>query len=394
MPGKARESEPMASVVTPFARTVAPRAPIPLVDIGIQTRAVEHEVRLAFERVIASGGFVMGPAVNEFEEAFAAYCGTRHCVAVGNGTDALELGLRALGVGPGDEVVLPANTFVATAEAVMRAGARPVLVDCDPCTYLMDISQVADVIGARTRAVIPVHLYGQVVPMEEIAEIVYARDIAVLEDAAQAQGAQRWGTRAGAFGDAAATSFYPGKNLGAWGDAGAVMTASDQVANDLRALRNHGGEKRYEHRFIGLNSRMDAMQAAVLHAKLAHLDDWNEQRRQAAARYRALLGDVEQIVLPGVLEEGSPVWHLYVVQVPGRDQVLSALQTAGIGAGIHYPAPIHRLPGWQHLDLGPGSFPVSETVAERIISLPIYPGITHAQQERVAEVLRRAVEAL
>jgi dTDP-4-amino-4,6-dideoxygalactose transaminase len=376
------------------AETDADRAlaHIPLVDLAIQTAAIESDVRRHWDRVIAGGGFVQGIEVTQFEEAFARYCGTQHCVGVGNGTDALELALRAAGVGPADEVILPANTFVATAEAVIRAGAIPVLVDCDPATYLIDPTQIADVIGPRTRAVMPVHLYGQIADMESIAAVLAGRDVAVVEDAAQAQGAERHGVKAGRFGVAAGTSFYPGKNLGAWGDAGAVLTSSDEAAGQVRALRNHGGVNRYEHRWIGTNSRLDTLQAVVLLAKLRLLDSWNDQRRQAAERYRELLGDVEQVTLPSVAEGSCPVWHLYVVQVADRDEVLRSLQAAGIGAGIHYPSPIHLLPGWHDLKLGRGTgFPVAERAAGRILSLPLYPGITPAQQERVAQALRGAL---
>jgi dTDP-4-amino-4,6-dideoxygalactose transaminase len=366
--------------------------PIPLVDLAIQSAAIEADVRREWDRVIAGGGFVQGSQVAEFEEAFAAYCGTKHCLGVGNGTDALELALRAAGVRPADEVILPANTFVATAEAVVRAGAVPVLVDCDPATYLIDPAQISDRIGRRTRAVMPVHLYGQVADMKSIADVLSGREIRVVEDAAQAQGAQRDGIMAGQFGVAAGTSFYPGKNLGAWGDAGAVLTSSDEVAGQVRALRNHGGVNRYEHAWIGTNSRLDTLQAVVLLAKLRLLDLWNEERRQAADLYRQLLGDLEQVALPSVAAGSCPVWHLYVVQVAERDGVLRSLQAARIGAGIHYPSPIHLLPGWRQLSLGGrAGFPVAERAAERILSLPLYPGITAAQQERVAQALRDAL---
>jgi dTDP-4-amino-4,6-dideoxygalactose transaminase len=369
-----------------------PAERIPLVDLGAQSTTIEEEVRRGWDKVIAGGGFVQGIEVAQFERAFATYCGTVHCVGVGNGTDALELALRAVGVRSGDEVILPANTFVASAEAVVRAGAVPVLVDCDAETYLIDPAKMAERVGPRTRAVIPVHLYGQVADMDTIADILSGREIGVVEDAAQAQGAQRHGMRAGRFGVAAGTSFYPGKNLGAWGDAGAVLTSSDDVAVKLRALRNHGGENRYEHSWVGTNSRLDTLQAVVLLAKLQHLDSWNEQRCQAAERYRELLGGLEQVTLPSVLPGGRPVWHLYVVQVADRDRVLDSLHAAGIGAGIHYPSPIHLLPGWRQLRLGDkAGFPVAESAAERILSLPLYPGITATQQERVAQALKDAL---
>ncbi len=375
-----------ADVDRPLDRSVEE---IPLVDLAIQSATVEEEVRRGWHRVIARGGFVQGIEVAQFEEAFAAYCGAKHCVGVGNGTDALELALRAAGVRPADEVIIPANTFVATAEAVVRAGAVPVLVDCDPTTYLVDPTKIADHLGPRTRAVIPVHLYGQVADMESIADVLSDRGSVVIEDMAQAQGARRHGIMAGQFGTAAGTSFYPGKNLGAWGDAGAVLTSSDDVANEIRALRNHGGDHRYEHRMIGTNSRLDTLQAVVLLVKLRLLDAWNELRREAAERYSELLGGLEDVTLPSVALGNCPVWHLYVVQVPDRDRVLRSLHAAGIGAGIHYPKPIHLLPGWRELGLGrKAGFPVAERAADRILTLPLYPGITALQQERVAQVLR------
>jgi len=364
-------------------------APIPLVDLGIQHREVEAEVRTGFDRVFAATSFVLGPEAERFEAQFADYCGVRHCVGVGNGTDAIELALLAIGVSAGEEVVLPANTFVATAEAVLRAGARPVLVDRDD-HYLMDPESVADRIGPRTRAIVPVHLYGQIAPMKALAELV-GEDVAVVEDAAQSQGAVQDGRLAGSFGAAAATSFYPGKNLGAYGDAGAVLTDSDQLADALRALRNHGGVRRYEHGRFGVNSRLDGLQAVVLSAKLERLDAWNGQRRAAAARYDELLSGLEQVVRPATAPGNEHVWHLYVVRVPDRDKVLDALHAAGIGAGIHYPAPVHLLPGWRFLGLGPNSFPRAEAYAAEILSLPIFPGITSDQQERVASTLAAAL---
>ena len=364
-------------------------AGIPLVDLGLQHRRIAGEVRAGFDRVLETTAFILGPEAERFEQAYADYCGVRHCVGVGNGTDAVELALRAAGVGTGDEVVLPANTFVATAEAVLRASARVVLADCDE-TYLLDPESVADRVGPRTRAVIPVHLYGQLAPMKALAAAV-GEDVLVIEDAAQSQGATQDGRRSGSFGAAAATSFYPGKNLGAYGDAGAVTTSSDEVAARLRAVRNHGGVRRYEHGEFGVNSRLDGLQAVVLSAKLAVLDRWNAERREAAARYDRLLADVPGVVLPRVAPGNEHVWHLYVVRVPRRDEVLAALDGAGIGAGIHYPSPVHLLPAFGFLGLGAGAFPRAEAYAAEILSLPIYPGITAAQQERVADALTAAL---
>lgn len=361
-------------------------APIPLVDLRLAHRRVADDVRAGFDAVLESASFVLGPAVSAFEAEYAKYSEVNHCVGVGNGTDAIELALRGCSIGPGDEVVIPANTFVATAEAVVRTGATVVLADITP-DHLIDPSSVAERLTPMTRAVIGVHLYGQMAPMEALRSVV-GPDIALIEDGAQSQGARRWGRRSGSIGDAAATSFYPGKNLGAFGDAGAVTTNSAAVANHLAALRNHGGVNKYEHRQIGVNSRLDSLQAVVLSAKLAVLDNWNDERRDAAARYDALLADVAGLTLPTVADGNEHVWHLYVVQADDRDALVADLNQAGIGAGIHYPCPVHLLPAFAGLGHRQGDFPVTEAAAARILSLPIFPGITADQQSRVAEVAR------
>ena len=365
--------------------------PVPLVDLRLQHAQVAAEVERGFAEVLASGAYVGGPAVRDFEQEYAAALGVRHCVGVANGTDALELALRACGIGRGDEVVLPANTFVATAEAVVRAGATPVLADVDKDCLLLDADSVASAVGPRTRAVVPVHLFGQTAPVERLEELVAERGLLVVEDAAQSQGARRHGRTAGALGVASATSFYPGKNLGAYGDAGAVLTDDDDLARRVRLLGNHGSAAKYVHEQLGFNSRMDTLQAVVLRAKLARLEGWNDQRRAAADRYDTLLGDLPEVRLPGRLEGNVDVWHLYVVRVADRDAALQRLNAAGIGAGIHYPVPVHLQPAFVGLAAGPGSFPVAETAAQEILSLPLYPGITEDQQARVADELRRAL---
>jgi dTDP-4-amino-4,6-dideoxygalactose transaminase len=360
---------------------------IPLVDLAAQHAAVADEVRAGWDAVLARTAFVGGPDVAEFEREYAEFVGVQHCVGVGNGTDALELALRALGVGPGDECILPANTFIATAEAVARAGATPVLVDCDPDTALICVEAVAAAVTLRTKAVLPVHLYGQAAPVEQLRGVLPDR-VAILEDAAQAQGARRHGLPAGALGDIAATSFYPGKNLGAYGDAGAVVTSRPDLADAVRLLREHGSPRKYEHPVLGFNSRMDTVQAVVLRAKLRKLDGWNNARRAAAQRYDKLIGELETVHGPVVVEGNEPVWHLYVVRVSNRDSVLAELNAAGIGAGIHYPVPVHRTGAFASLG---GSYPVAERLAGEILSLPLFPEITPAQQERVADVLSNAV---
>jgi dTDP-4-amino-4,6-dideoxygalactose transaminase len=374
--------------VTTTIEKAGDQLPVPLVDLGLQHRRVAHKILEQVAQVMETTSFVLGPQVEAFEQAYAAFCGVPHCIGVGNGTDAIELALRAAGIGSGDEVIIPANTFVATAEAVARAGASLVLADCD-ADYLLDAASVAERVTRRTRAVVAVDLYGQPARFEQIANIV-PESVAVIEDAAQSQGATRWGQMAGSFGIAASTSFYPGKNLGAYGDAGAVMTHDGQLADRVQELRNHGGKQRYEHVVLGTNSRLDSMQAAVLSVKLPELPAWNGERELAAQRYADLLADMDEVVLPRVVDGNRHVWHLYVVRVAERDRVLAELEAHGIRAGVHYPKPIHQLPAYVGLCDAKG-LPNSERFANEILSLPIFPGITAAQQDRVVAVLREAV---
>jgi dTDP-4-amino-4,6-dideoxygalactose transaminase len=359
---------------------------IPLVDLQAAHAEVAGEVELGFKRVIANTAFIGGDEVTAFEREFAAFTGVPHCVGVANGTDALELALRAVGVGPGREVVLPANTFIATAEAVARTGATVVLVDCDPQTYLLDVDAARAAVTPATGALVPVHLYGQLAPVELVAD----GGVPVVEDAAQCQGATRHGRGAGSWG-IAATSFYPGKNLGAYGDAGAVVSTDADLATRVRTLANHGGLVKYAHDLVGFNSRLDGLQAVVLRAKLARLADWNARRRAAAARYDALLADVD-VVRPVTLAGNEHVWHLYVIRVPERrDEIVAAMNRAGIGAGIHYPAPVHLTPAFADLGYRAGAFPHAEAAAAQILSLPLYPQITAQQQERVVDALTAAM---
>lgn len=382
---------------------------VPLVDLRAAHAEVADEVELGFKRVLADTAFVGGREVAEFEREYAAFTGVPHCVGVANGTDALELALRAVGVTAGDEVVLPANTFIATAEAVARVGARVVLVDVDPETYLMDVDAALAAVTPATRAVVPVHLYGQLAPVERLAEGLAGRRVAIVEDGAQSQGATRHGRQAGSWG-IAATSFYPGKNLGAYGDAGAVGCLDATTADTVRALANHGGRTKYVHELIGCNSRLDGLQAVVLRAKLARLAGWNAARRNAAARYDALLAGLD-LVRPVTAAGNEHVWHLYVIRVPNRDgsggaepgrdalggagarrdAVVAALNAAGVGAAIHYPVPVHLTPAFAGLGYGVGAFPVAEAMAGQILSLPLYPQITAEQQQRVVDVLAAAL---
>jgi dTDP-4-amino-4,6-dideoxygalactose transaminase len=365
---------------------------IPLVDLSAQHAAVAAEVAQGWQEVLARAAFIGGPQVAAFEREYAEFSQVRHCVAMANGTDAIEIALRALGVGYGDECILPANTFVATAEAVCRAGATPVLVDCsDDGTYLIDSDAVEAAVTPRTRAIIPVHLYGQLAPVERLLPLARRTGIWLLEDAAQAQGARRNGASAGVLGDAAATSFYPGKNLGAYGDAGAALTSSADVAARMRMIRDHGSARKYEHEVLGFNSRLDTLQAVVLSAKLRRLAGWNAARRAAADRYDELLSGCDAVVRPCTLDGNEHVWHLYTVRVPERDRVLKELHAAGIGAGIHYPVPIHLTAAFAGLGYAEGAFPVAERTARELLSLPIFPEITAAQQERVVSVLLSVV---
>jgi len=362
---------------------------VPFVDLKLQNGRIRDAVFAGITEVIDSAAFVLSPQVAAFEREFAAFCGVEHAIGVGNGTDAIELALVGSGVAAGDEVIVPANTFLATAEAVARSGATLVLADCDE-DYLLDPVSVGERLTPRTRAIIPVHLYGQVAPVEVLRATV-GPDVLMVEDAAQAQGARRHGARAGSLGDVAATSFYPGKNLGAYGDGGAVMTSSDDIDRRVRELRNHGGVAKYEHRVVGMNSRLDGIQAAVLSVKLRVLDAWNAERREAAARYGQLLSDVPEVRTPQTAAGNEHIWHLYVIEAPDRAEILAELGASGIGAGIHYPTPVHLLPAFAGLGLGPGSYPTAERQANRILSLPMFPGITPAQQERVVAAIRRAL---
>jgi dTDP-4-amino-4,6-dideoxygalactose transaminase len=363
--------------------------PIPLVDLRLQHARVADETAEAVAEVMNSAAFVLGAHVAAFEAAYATYCGVAHCVGVGNGTDAIELSLRGLDLRPGDEVIIPANTFVATAEAVLRANCRLVLADCGE-DYLIDPSRVAELVTGRTRVVVGVDLYGQVADMEGLRAAI-GDDVAIVEDGAQSQGAFRNGRRAGSFGAAASVSFYPGKNLGAYGDAGAVLTEDAGLATRIQALRSHGGLRRYQHYLIGTNSRLDSIQAAILRVKLPYLDAWNEERRLAAETYRALLQDVDDVLLPVVAPGNTHVWHLFVIRIPRRDEVAERLVTAGIGAAIHYPRPVHQLGAFAGLNISRGPLPVSERLADQILSLPIFPGITVDQQTRVVTSLLRAL---
>ena len=360
---------------------------VPFVDLKAQQAEILDEVTPDILRTLAEAGFIGGPAVADFERDYARHIGTQYCVGVGNGTDALELALRAVEVEPGGEVILPANTFIATAEAVSRLGAVPVFVDVDPEHLLIDPDAVAAALTRRTQAIVPVHLFGQVAPMAALNELVRTSGIPIVEDSAQAQGASCALGMAGALGTVASTSFYPGKNLGAAGDAGAVTTDDPDIARTVRVLAAHGSEQRYVHERVGFNSRLDTIQAIVLRAKLGRLSGWNARRAEAAARYDVLLEAIPGVRRPRTADGNTDIWHLYVVRVAERDRVLAGLTAAGIGAAIHYPTPLHLTEAYQSFRIPAGTFPVAEAAARQILSLPMFPHLRAEQQEQVATAL-------
>lgn len=363
---------------------------IPLVDLKAQYRSIADEVRVAMDGVLERGDFVMGEALRKFEAEFASYCGSPHALGVASGTDALHLACRVLGIGEGDEVILPAFTFVATALGVTLAGGKPVLVDVDPDTALIDVKKVAEAIGPKTKAILPVHLYGQVADMDGLLALGNERGIPVIEDAAQAHGAELGGRRAGSMGAIGCFSFYPGKNLGAYGDGGAVTFSDPDLKDRLNLLRNWGSRKKYHHEEPGMNSRLDTLQAAILRVKLARLDGWNEGRRRLAAAYDEALAGIDGVQLTRTARESA--YHLYVIRVANRDEALTALQEAGIGAGLHYPFPVHSLKAYSFLGYQAGDFPVSEDWGKRCLSLPIYAEMPEEAVGRAAEVLSKVVK--
>lgn len=377
---------------------------VPLVDLHAQYLSIKPEVDAAVQRVIARSAFVGGEEVRAFEREFASYCAASgqqqaagekghlekslHCASCGNGTDALQLALRALGIGPGDEVITVAHTFIATASAISWTGATPVFVDIREDTMLMDPDRVEAAITPRTRAIIPVHLYGQLCDMDRIMEIAREHGLKVVEDAAQAHGARWRGVRAGSLTDAACFSFYPGKNLGAYGDGGAVVGRDEGLIAHIRMLANHGRQDKYLHEMLGVNSRLDNMQAAILRVKLRHLDDWSEARRSRASLYADALRGAP-LVLPTVHPEAQPVWHLFVVRIRDRDGLQEALAKEGISTGVHYPVPLHLQPAFESLGVPAGSLPVTEKVSAEVVSLPMYAELSDSQVGRIAELIKR-----
>jgi len=360
---------------------------VPFVDLGAQYRTIEGEIGEATSRVIQQSDFILGREVSLFEEEFAAFCEAKYAIGVDSGTSALELALRAYDIGPGDEVITAANSFIASALAISHAGARPILVDVDPSTYTVDVSAIEKAITPRTKAVIPVHLYGHPAHMNPIRELADKHGLVIIEDACQAHGTRYKGRRAGSLGHAAAFSFYPGKNLGAYGDGGIVVTNDRGIARRLEMLRNYGQKEKYQHLFRGYNRRLDTLQAAVLRVKLRYLEKWNAARRWNAVLYHKFL-DGCGLLLPGEAPGAESVWHLYVIRAEQRDALKEHLISRGISASIHYPIPIHVQPAYLDLGYKKGDFPVTESCAHQVLSLPMYAEISQDQIEYVAKTIR------
>jgi dTDP-4-amino-4,6-dideoxygalactose transaminase len=368
---------------------------IPLVDLKAQYHSIKAEIDEAMAHVMANTAFIMGKAVTDFENAFAQYAHAKHAIGVANGTEALMLAYQVAGLKHGDEVITTPHTFIASVSTLAHVGIKPVFVDIDPHTYNIDPNLIEKAITPKTKAIVPVHLYGQPANMDEIARIAQKHNLMIIEDAAQAHGAEWNGKRVGSWGAMTGFSFYPGKNLGAAGDAGGIITNDDNHAKALRLLINHGSENKYTHQVLGYNARMDGLQGAVLGVKMKYIEQWTEQRRANAEYYDELLSSVSDIITPKADPRARHVYHLYVIRVPRqRDAFLKHLQDNNIGAGIHYPLPLHMQPAFAHLGYQHGDFPITESLAESIISLPLYPELTHAQMETVVDVVKDALNVV
>ena len=361
---------------------------IQFVDLRQDYQEIKEEINQAIQRVLESGWFILGKELEAFEKEFAKYIGVKHVIGVNSGSDALYLSVKALGIGKGDEVITVSHTFISTVDAITRNGAKPVFVDIDPETYTMDVSQIEKKITERTKAIIPVHLYGHPADMDPIMEIAEEYGLYIIEDASQAHGAEYKGRKVGSIGHVACFSFYPTKNLGAYGDGGAIVTNDDELAENLRMLRNYGSSKKYYHDFVGVNSRLDEIQAAVLRVKLGHLDEWNEKRRKIAKLYNELLEDSD-VITPIEKEWAKHVYHLYVIRHRERDKLHQYLLKNGIKTQIHYPVPVHLQKAY--LDLGiRAKLPVTERISREILSLPMFPYLTDAEIEKIAMVVKNA----
>jgi len=360
---------------------------IPLVDLKSQYLSIKNEIDGAIQTVLNQTDFIGGSAIKTFEQAFADFSGLRYVVGVANGTDAIHLALRACGIGPGDEVITAVNIFIATSEAITASGAKVVFVDNDPLTYTIDAAKIEEKITPKTKAIIPIHLYGQPADMTAIQQIAEKHNLIIIEDAAQAHGALYNGVKVGNFGKATCFSFYPGKNLGAYGDAGAVATNDEKFAEHVRMLANHGRLEKYEHKLEGYNSRLDTLQAAILNVKLRHLDEWIKRRQFHASHFDKLLQGHGNIKTPAVRKNSTHVYHLYVVRIDAREKVRNILKEKGIATGIHYPIPLHLQPAYSYLSHHAGDFPVAERYASQLLSLPLYPELTDAQVEYISGAL-------
>jgi dTDP-4-amino-4,6-dideoxygalactose transaminase len=361
---------------------------VPFLDLKAQFRQIEDEVLPMITEAMNNSAFIGGPQVTGFETEFAEYCDSKYCIGVGSGTDALRFALMALGVDEKDEVITVSNTFIATTEVISQVGAIPVFVDIDPETYNMDILKIEGAITGKTKAIIPVHLYGQPADMDPILELAGTYNLAVIEDSCQAHGAQYKNKKAGSIAKAGCFSFYPGKNLGAYGEGGAVVTQGEDIADKIRMIRDHGQREKYLHDMEGYNGRLDAIQAGVLRIKLKRLDAWNEARRKNATYYSELLSNIPGVTVPVVADFAVPVYHLYIILVDDRPGLQQFLNERGIATGLHYPIPLHLQRAYKHLGYKNGDFPVTEKAAERLLSLPMYPELTREQIEYVVESIQ------
>ncbi|MHC2995807.1 MAG: DegT/DnrJ/EryC1/StrS family aminotransferase [Candidatus Atribacteria bacterium] len=362
---------------------------IPFVDLKAQYNSIKDEIDEAIQNVLNNTSFIMGNELKKFEVEFARFCDVKYAVGVANGSDALFLALRACGIGEGDEVITVPHTFISTSEAISNVGGKVVFVDIDPKTYTIDVSKIEEKINEKTKAIIPVHLYGQPADMDPIMKLAKKHNLKIIEDAAQAHGAEYKGKKVGSIGDVACFSFYPGKNLGAYGDAGMVVTNNDEIAEKIKLLRNHGRiTKKYEHEIEGYSSRLDNLQAAILRVKLRHLDIWNESRRRNAKKYNELLSSISGIIAPYEADYAKHIYHLYVIRAEGRDELREELKSKGIATGIHYPIPLHLQPAYNYLGYKEGDFPITERCSQKILSLPMFAELTGEQIDKIVELIK------
>lgn len=361
---------------------------VPFVDLKLQYNSIHEQINSSIFSVVSSTSFIGGEEVRTFESAFANACGVKHCVSVGNGTDAIYIILKSLGIGVGDEVITVANSWISTSETISQTGAKPLFVDIEPDYYSIDLNKIEEKISSRTKAIIPVHLYGQMAEIDKISAICKKHNLLLIEDCAQSHLAEYKGIKAGTTGIASSFSFYPGKNLGAYGDGGAIVTNDGSLAEKMRMFANHGGIKKHQHVIEGINSRLDTLQAAVLNVKLPHLEKWNEQRLQNALLYNKLLYDMAEITVPKIRDEAKHIFHLYIIRAERRDVLMNYLLEKGIQTQIHYPVILPLLPAYQYLNHKPEEFPIASSHQDKILSLPMFPELTNDQIEYVAENIK------